>query len=301
MGSLSISKRGLAIVACFAAVFLWGGSFVAIKMALGSFEPLLIIFLRTFIGFFVIFPSLLITEGLTIPSRKELPILILFGLIGVGFYQWLQAVGVRLTSASQTSWLTASAPVFMVLMGWLFLKEKVQVWQIIGLCMALGGGFLVASGDGGIAMSFSNLSGPMVVFAGALVWAGYSVLGKHLVKDIHPLKLTFYSMLIGWVFLIPIITITGGWKFPKHISIEEWLAVVFLGVGSTGLAYAFYFFALKGVEITMVAVIQYLEPLITVLLASWLIAERMTYGGFVGGLLILLGVWLVNRFAPVKD
>jgi drug/metabolite transporter (DMT)-like permease len=51
----------------------------------------------------------------------------------------------------------------------------------------------------------------------------------------------------------------------------------------------------------MVAVIQYLEPLITVLLALWLIAEQMTYKGFVGGLLIFLGVWLVNRFSPIKD
>jgi drug/metabolite transporter (DMT)-like permease len=301
MGSPSFSRRGLSVIAGFAAVFLWGGSFVAIKVALGGFEPLLIIFLRTFIGFSVLFPSLLLAEGWTVPSRNELPVLILLGLIGVGIYQWLQAVGVRLTSASQSSWLTASAPVFMVLMGWFFLKEKIQGWQIIGLCLALGGGLLVVSGGVEFRLNSTSLSGPIVVFASALVWAVYSVLGKHLVKDIHPLKLTFYSMLFGWVTLIPVMFFTDGCELPEQISIEEWLAVAFLGVGSTGLAYVFYFFALKGAEITMVAVIQYLEPLITVLLASWLVAERMTYAGLMGGLLILLGVWWVNRFASVKD
>jgi len=301
MGDLFHSRRGFAIIACLAAVCLWGASFVATKIALDDFQPLLIILLRTIIGIFALFPFLIVSEGLTIPSRKDVPALVLLGFVGVAFYQWLQAVGVQLTSASQTSWLTASAPVFMVLMGWFFLKERIRRWQIIGLCLALGGGLLVASNGGGFPKGSADLLGPLIVFTSALVWAGYSVLAKYLLRGMHPIRLIFFSLVIGLIFLVPLVTIADGWTLPEHISPVSCLAVAFLGFGSTGLAYIFYFFALKEAEITLVAVIQYLEPLITMLLASWLIAERVMVGGLVGGMLILGGVWLVNRYSPQWD
>jgi drug/metabolite transporter (DMT)-like permease len=295
------NKRGLAIAACMAAVFIWGASFVAIKVALASFHPMLIIFLRTFIGVIVLLPFLQMTEQLTIPLRKEIWPLFLMGLIGVAFYQWLQAVGVQLAGASQTSWVTASAPVFIVLLGWFFLKERIHRWQVFGLCLALGGALLVVSSEDGFTFSSTDLVGPLILFVSALVWAGYSVLAKYLVKDIHPLRLTFYSLLIGLIFLGALVTFTSGWALPEHASIGEWIAVAFLGFGSTGVAYIFYFYALKWAEMTLVAVIQYLEPLITMLLAAWLVEERMIVGGLVGGVLILSGVWLVNRSTPQLD
>jgi drug/metabolite transporter (DMT)-like permease len=301
MGDFLHSKRGLAIVACLAAVCLWGASFVATKIALADFQPLLIILVRTVIGIFVLFPFLIISKGLTMPSRRDVPALVLLGMVGVAFYQWLQAVGVQLTSASQTSWLTASAPVFMVLLGWFFLKEKIRRWQIIGLCLALGGDLLVASNDGGFPKASADLLGPIIIITSALVWAGYSVLAKYLLREMLPIRLIFFSLVIGLVFLIPLVSIADGWTLPEHISLSSWLAVAFLGLGSTGLAYVFYFFALKEAEITLVAVIQYLEPLITVLLAAWLVKERMEAGGLVGGMLILVGVWLVNRYSPQGD
>ena len=249
------SKRGLAIAACIAAVFIWGASFVATKIALATFHPLHIITLRTFIGIIVLLPFLLVTKEITVPSRKEMKHLFLFGLIGVAIYQWLQAVGVQWTGASQTSWVTASAPVFMVLLGWLFLKERIDGWQIVGLCLALGGSLLVVSSEDGLGMSSNNLIGLLILFVSALVWAGYSVLAKYLVKEIHPLRLTFYSLLVGLIFLIAAVTVVNGWTLPGQVSSKEWFAIAFLGFGSTGLAYIFYFYALKWSEIALVAVI----------------------------------------------
>lgn len=292
------SKRNLAILAGLAAVFLWGASFVATKIALASFPPLTLIITRISIGVLFLFPLVLRVEGITLPTRRELPPLIILGLIGITFYQWLQATGIQLTSASEASWLTASAPVFMAAMGWTLLKEKIHIWQVVGLIVALGGDLWIALSKGILPINFSNLWGPLVVLIGAITWAGYSILGKHLVVKVSPLRLTFYSMVIGLIMTIPIVVFTGSWKFPEVTSSREWMAVLFLGLGSTGLAYALYFFALKGAETALVAAIQYLEPIITVVLASWLVAESVTINILAGGFLITLGVWLVNRFAP---
>jgi drug/metabolite transporter (DMT)-like permease len=77
-------------------------------------------------------------------------------------------------------------------------------------------------------------------------------------------------------------------------------AILFLGLGSTGLAYALYFFSLRDAETAIVAAIQYLEPVITLLLAAWFVAEKVSLAILAGGLLIILGVWLVNRYANNK-
>ncbi|MCK5054195.1 MAG: EamA family transporter [Anaerolineales bacterium] len=76
---------------------------------------------------------------------------------------------------------------------------------------------------------------------------------------------------------------------------ETWWSLIFLGVASTGLAYALYFFALSGNQVMTVAALQYLEPLITLILAIILLDEVVTTISLFGGGLILFGVAWVER------
>lgn len=296
-----LSERSVAILAGLVSVFLWGGSFVATKIALASFSPLTLITLRLSIGIIVLFILVVWKEKLFIPSRKEILPLILLGFIGFVINQWLNAYGIEMTSATQASWLTASAPVFMALMGSIFLREKVVAWQILGMGIAFSGVFLIAAGRDVNAPPAMDIWGSIIVLLGAIAWAAYSVLGKYLVGAVPYLSLTFYSMVFGWILLLPMVFFSSEWSFPSQLSTREGWAVLFLGLGSTGLAYAFYFFSLKGAETTIIAAIQYLEPIITLLLAAWLVAEKISLAVLVGGLLIILGVWLVNRYAADKD
>jgi drug/metabolite transporter (DMT)-like permease len=80
---------------------------------------------------------------------------------------------------------------------------------------------------------------------------------------------------------------------------EAWWALIFLGVASTGFAYALYFFALSGTQATTIAALQYLEPLITLVIAIIFLGEIVTFISLLGGGLILFGVAWVERSGRV--
>jgi drug/metabolite transporter (DMT)-like permease len=80
---------------------------------------------------------------------------------------------------------------------------------------------------------------------------------------------------------------------------EVWWALIFPGVASTGFAYALYFIALSGNQATTIAALQYIEPLITLVIAIILLGEIVTLMSLLGGGLILFGVAWVERSGRV--
>lgn len=99
----------------------------------------------------------------------------------------------------------------------------------------------------------------------------------------------------GWLFSLCLSLVKLD--FPEVIVFqpETWWSLIFLGVACTGLAYALYFFALSGNQAMTVAALQYLEPLITLILAIILLDEVVTTISLLGGGLILFGVAWVER------
>jgi drug/metabolite transporter (DMT)-like permease len=215
-------------------------------------------------------------------------------LLGIAVHQWLQTTGMQTASASTAAWMASLAPAFIVLLAWPILGERVRAWQAIGLAAALVGAGLVSgaaaapSGDGA-------LGGALLVLASAVVWALYSILGKAQFLGRPPMVMTAWSMTFGWLALCAAFVGSGAWTDLAGLAASTWSAVVLLGVTSTGLAYGLYFYALSGAEAVSVAALQYLEPLVTMALAGAMLGERLTAGAFVGGGLILGGVWLVDR------
>ena len=72
----------------------------------------------------------------------------------------------------------------------------------------------------------------------------------------------------------------------------------FLGVFCSGVAYIFWYDALKVLPVAQVGTFLYIEPVVTVIVSFLLLNEKITLAGLLGGVIILLGVWLVNRAKP---
>ena len=105
----------------------------------------------------------------------------------------------------------------------------------------------------------------------------------------------FAIMAVGWVFLIPWVICDGGLGDLIGVSLSGWLALMFLGVICSGVAYYFWFLALEQIDATQVGAFLYLEPIVTVVLAWMILGEMISFATIFGGIAILLGVWLVNR------
>ncbi len=123
----------------------------------------------------------------------------------------------------------------------------------------------------------------------------FSVASKPLLRRLHPTLMMAYVMFIGWVFVLPFFVAMQGWNEIAHLTIDGWYAVAFLGIFWSGIAYIFWYDALAHIDASEVSAFIYLEPLVTVVIAAIVLSEPFTPISFMGGLTILLGVYLVNR------
>jgi len=280
----------------FAAVA-WGVSFIATKIAVQQVNPAVVVFLRFAIGAVIMLAILLARRQLTLPTLKEGLYYALLGFIGISFHQWLQSTGLVTAQASTTSWIVSTSPVFIALLGWFFLKEKLGLNTIFGIMLASLGVLLVVSKGSLSSLISGNFgtSGDLLVLISAPNWAIFSVLSRSALKDKAALFVLFYVILFGWLFTsIPFVA-THGWLEIAHLNTTGWLAVAFLGIGCTALAYIFWYDGLQAIPASRAGVFLYIEPLISLVVAAVLLGETITLVALLGGGLILAGVWLVNK------
>lgn len=102
-------------------------------------------------------------------------------------------------------------------------------------------------------------------------------------------------MIAGWILLFPPFLAAGAWSEYAALSPAGWGALLFLGIGCSGLGYLFWYAALERLEASRVAALLYIEPLVTLAAAMVLLGERLTPATLAGGALLLGGVATVQK------
>jgi drug/metabolite transporter (DMT)-like permease len=283
------------------AIVVWGASFIATKTALGEVGSFAIITLRFGMGVVVLLVTVAARGQLRWPSRRELALFALLGFQGVLLHQLLQVTGLRFTSATNTGWMVALIPVFTALLARGFLREHLTAMQTGGIALAFAGA-LVVLGHGWPRLPPLHAAatwGDFLVFLSAPNWAVFSVLSKPALRSRPAALVMTWVLLLGWLMTLPFFAVTHGWTDLAALSARGWTAILFLGVFCSGAAYIFWYDSLVAADASRVAAFLYLEPLVTVAVAGWLLHEAITAATLAGGAIILIGVWLVQRAAAV--
>lgn len=143
--------------------------------------------------------------------------------------------------------------------------------------------------------------GDFLILISAPNWAVFSVLSRRGLKKYPATLMMFYVMVFGWLFSSVLFFFQGGLAQIGKIPWDGWVGISFLGVFCSGLAYIFWYDALQVLTATQTGAFLYLEPVATLIVASFILGEQLFLVTMLGGLLILAGVWLVNRkIAPSK-
>lgn len=299
---MEISKRSAYIKATLA-VIAWGASFIATKVALRDVSPVTVVWLRFAIGIAILGIAVWMRNELTLPPVKELGYFAVLGAIGISFHQWLQSTGLVTAEATTTAWIVAATPIFMALLGWMLLKEKLS-WNTLGgiLLAVVGVALMISKGDmGSIILGQAGSYGDRLILLSAPNWALFSVLSRRGLK-IHPATMMmFYVMLFGWLFTSIQFIAADGMQEISKLTIDGWLGIGFLGVFSTGMAYIFWYEALSNLGTSQVGVFLYVEPLVAIVVAALVLGEVIVSGAILGGICILAGVWIVNRQGDEPD
>lgn len=278
----------------FLAILFWGLSFVATKVALEEVSPLTVIVLRFGIGLIFLLCAIARRRAALMKGR-DLGLVFLLGLFSVTIHQLLQVHALAYTSATNTAWLVALIPVFTALGARIFLGERFTPLRVGGTLTALCGALLVVSKGQPSFLGLPSTIGDLLALLSAANWAGCSVLGKGILRRRPALLVTTYSVAIGWLLLLPLAAYHRLWQQWGQLSTWGWGAIVFLGLGCSGVAYLAWYDALEAMEAARVAAFLYLEPLVTLLAASAILDETISWSTVVGGLIILLGLYMVNR------
>ena len=290
----------MGIKATFKALFavtVWGASFVATKISLEYASPSTIVWLRFTMGVLILGLAVRLTKQFALPQGQDWGYFALLGFLGITFHQWLQSTGLLTAQATTTAWIITSTPIFIALLGLILLREYLAWYQAIGIVLAAFGVLLVVTKGNLSTLTAGSFGTPgdFLVMVSAINWAVFSTLSRPGLKK-HPATLMmFYVMGFGWIFTSILFFATSGIREITSIPWDGWIAILFLGVLCSGVAYIFWYDALKILPVAQTGAFLYLEPVITVIVAALVIQESILLVTLIGGIIILIGVWLVNR------
>ncbi len=279
------------------AVLVWGASFIATKVALAEISPVTVVWLRFSMGVIILGLAVVIRGQFALPGWKDFGYFAVLGFLGITFHQWLQSTGLVTSQASTTAWIVATTPVFMAVLGWFVLHEKLGFFKVVGIGLAACGVLLVVTHGDLSSLKDGHFGSPgdILILISALNWAVFSVISRSGLKRHPATRMMFYVMATGWLFT-SLLFFEGpgiseiGWLTPRG-----WIGIGFLGIFCSGFAYIFWYDALKALPASQVGVFLYIEPLVAVIVAAIVLGEPVLFASLLGGMIILWGVWIVNR------
>jgi drug/metabolite transporter (DMT)-like permease len=281
------------------AVFFWGLSFIATKMALREIHPFTLLTLRFGIGGFLLLLVQLQKDKrfLKAFSFKDWVSIILLAIVGISGHTLLQAYGLLYTTAINTGWIVAIIPIFITIVARFYLGEPITIRKIGGIIFGFLGVFLVIS-KGVFSLSifgFGSTFGDFLILISTLTWTAFTVGGRGFLSRFPPLAAITPIMIVGCLVTLPFTWLKWEWDILFHLSLSGWMSVLFLGIFCSGLAYLFWYSALEKKDSSIVGMYLYLEPFVTLIGAYLLLNEEIKWITLMGGGMILLGVYLATR------
>ena len=280
-----------ALAAMVLATLLWGGTFVAIRDAVAQVPPALLVSTR-FLGAGVLF-ALVLAMRRRLPSRRELAGGALSGLLMVGGY-FLQAVGLRSTSAGSSAFLTCAGTLLAAFWAWLLLGERPGARLTFGLALALVGAALLTLRGG-----FQLGRGELITLAGAALFALQVVAIARFAATTDPAALVCVQSFVAGGVLLPLahpsaaaLGTLGGANLARFGYL--------LLAGST-LAPLLQVYAQRTLPAGRMGLLFALEPVFALVFAVTLGAERFEPRWWLGAALILTAVAMVEWRPVARD
>ena len=296
---VSDTRVWLSIGGLILVVLAWSGNAIVSKIILTEASPVTVSLVRfTLAGLLFYLPVfLLLQRGSQRFTRREWPWLILLGAVGTTGSQVLFMMGIRTTPAIEAGIYQITTPIFVVIIAWLWLGERLSRVRLLGVTVAALGATVLLSGGGVVGLG-SDPTGSLLILVSNFCWASYTVLSKRLVARRSPLLVLTAANLTASVAIWPTAWLLGVLsELPSvaHWSPSAWASMVYLVLIVATSSQWLYVWTIRELGPSRTSAGLYLKPLFVTLLASVFLGEIPTIVTLLSGLLIIGGVWLVNQ------
>lgn len=266
----------------------WASAFAGIRAGLQAYTPESLALLRYLTASLILIAYALVTR-MPLPRWRDLPGIALTGFIGFTFYNVALNAGEEKIPAGTASLIVASAPIFVAIFAVTFFREQLRGWAWLGMIFSFGGVALISvEPERGLQISFSAF----IVLAAAVAQAAYSVAQKPYLKRYNPLQYTTYAIWSGTFFLL--IFMPGLLKQMPMASADATLAVVYMGIFPGAIGYVSWSYVLSRWPAAKAGSFLYLIPAVAIVIAWFWLGEMPTLSALLGGMLILMGIVVVN-------
>ncbi len=236
---------------------------------------------------------------------RSLPGALILSAIQPIVYFLCETTGVQLTTSSEAGMMIALIPVVVAISGAVFLKEKPSPTQWAFILLSVFGVLFVARGGGAVSVSGHGLG--LLALAGAVISAAmYSIMSRRLSTSFRPVELTYLMMWTGAIFfgLLTVVEHAKDGRLGEILlplaQAQSISAVLYLGLLSSVVAFFSQNYALSKIEASRSAVFANLTTIISTVAGVVFRGEPFLWYHWIGGALILTGVWGTNYYARSK-
>jgi drug/metabolite transporter (DMT)-like permease len=282
--------------------FFWGTTFIAARIGAQHMPGFFIAGMRQFLSG-IILVSFFLLKGHSLPGWKILKRISIQGIFLLCIANGLLTWSVEYISGGLAAIIAALVPLFIALFTvWLSKSARITNWMIVGLIVGFAGVLIIFYDYLAQMSNGSFVLGVVLAIVSVLSWSYGTVYTS---KQKPPIDILFsvgLQMLIAGVIMLVVCGITGKYVNLAQAGRESWMALAYLIVFGSLLAYSAYVFAISKLPPTLVSVYAYINPIVAVALGWLLLSEKMNAHMILGTLITIGGVYLVNReFKKVKQ
>jgi drug/metabolite transporter (DMT)-like permease len=273
--------------------FMWGSSYLFIKIGVDTFGTFTLVAIRLLIGAATLWVAFRL-NGTALPrKRRTYEHLLVMALINITIPFALITWAEQSVDSALAAILNSTVPLFVIVIAPLFLPdEPIRLNGVVGLAVGFIGVVLLVSP--GLLSATGDLAGSIALLGSSLAYALGNVYSRRNVRGLPPLvpavfQVTFAFLIVGVIALV----LERPWETVRPDP-AAWFSVIWLGVFGSGLAYVLYFRLLARWGATRTSLVAYLLPVYGIVLGFLVLQEHIDITLILGTALIIAGVAIVN-------
>lgn len=288
-------KENIRAYTAWAAICLiWGTTYLAIRIGVQDFPPVLFAGLRWLIAGPILIVILRL-RGYKLPEVKDIKHLAVIGILLLGFGNGLVVFAEQWVPSGLTALLISTEPLWIIgIESLLPTGPKLNFKIVLGVLLGLSGVVLIFGIDLSTLLNTQYLTGVLGLIFGVLCWSSGTLYSKYKKVSVHPLMGAAVQMFVAGIAL-SLLGVIIGEPASLHLTQNGVLAFIYLLVFGSFIAYGSYIYAVANLPVSFVSTYAYVNPIIALFLGWLVLDERLDYNIIIGAVIILVGVYIVKK------
>ena len=273
---------------------IWGSSFLWIKIAVDEIPPATLVAYRMSLGALGLLAFLAAGRQLTIPRGRQLVPLAILGAINTSVPIFLISWAEQFVDSGTAAVLNSLVPIFSLIIAGILLRTEPVTWlRTLGLLIGFGGAALLASRELALRGDLAGLIGSVAVVVAAICYAAGASFAKYRIRDTPRYAVAAWSLVFAALYMWALALVADG-RLIVPTQADTIVAVVWLGVLGSFIAYLCYFFLLEQLGATLTTMVTYVFPVVGVTLGVVVLGELLDWRLVLGTILVTLGIAVVS-------